>query len=248
MKINAGVEGTRIIESDGTTAGTFIHYGAEALGGPSIYNSNIYFFGDDTTSGTGITSGLYKLIPIAGGTLPVSLTEFSATLTSHKEVQLKWLTANEINSKGFYIERSDKSLQFSSLQFIPGQSNLSQGNSYSFLDTNPFDGVNYYRLKQVDNDGKFIYSPIRQISVERKNEVIISPNPVKGPLIIHHHLTGGKVILRITDMKGRVLTNGIYDAKENPIRYNASGLAAGIYLLNLEYEGRVISSDRFVKE
>ena len=94
------------------------------------------------------------------------------------QIRLNWITANEINTHHFIVERSLDGSNFKIIKQIPAKENSGNEISYESIDDNPKNGVNYYRIKQVDKDGKFTYSKV--VSVEVKNPTIaeIFPNPI----------------------------------------------------------------------
>lgn len=102
-------------------------------------------------------------------------------------VVLNWATASEANNKGFDVERSSNSIQWEKIGFIA--SNSLNGNSnqelvYYFTDHLPKSGTNFYRLKQVDLDGKYEYSIISKISSNDLEKLQFYPNPVSSVLVI----------------------------------------------------------------
>lgn len=86
-------------------------------------------------------------------TLPVSLTSFNAAKTQ-KGVQLNWQTASEQNNQYFDILRSTDEKDFISIGTVKGSGTVSELKNYVFADNSPVNGYNYYKLKQVDGDGK----------------------------------------------------------------------------------------------
>ncbi len=89
--------------------------------------------------------------------LPITFVHFSGSLQTNNlnnSVLLQWSTANEINNCCFNIEKSENGNYFT----IIGEINNSETYSYEFIDEEPFIGYNYYRLKQLDNDGAYNYS------------------------------------------------------------------------------------------
>ncbi len=111
-------------------------------------------------------------------TIPVLLTNFTAVL-SNKNAQLNWQTSSEISNKNFEVQRSSDGISFTTIAIINGNGTTSLPHSYSFTDINFMQqGRAYYRLKQVDLDGKFTYSKVvyLQASLEGFN-VDINPNP-----------------------------------------------------------------------
>ena len=95
--------------------------------------------------------------------LPVELSSFTASITQNT-VNLKWQTKTEVNNYGFEVERKAGSKEYGAgkwekLGFMQGYVNSNSPKDYSFMDKNPSGGSKFlYRLKQIDNDGKFEYS------------------------------------------------------------------------------------------
>jgi hypothetical protein len=96
-------------------------------------------------------------------TLPVALSEFKAG-KQNNSVLLQWQTATEQNSKSFVIERSAAGNEFMAIGTVRAAGNSNVSKSYRYEDAAPLKGNNYYRLKQVDMDGRSAYSDIRQLS------------------------------------------------------------------------------------
>ncbi|MBI1224065.1 MAG: T9SS type A sorting domain-containing protein [Bacteroidetes bacterium] len=113
--------------------------------------------------------------------LPVELVSFDAKC-SGSSVRLDWKTASELNNDYFEIQTSKDAIQWERLAKINGAGTSQQVHIYSFTDTKSFNGTNYYRLMQVDSDGRLQYSNI--IAFESCNGVnggfSIFPNPSSG--------------------------------------------------------------------
>ena len=118
--------------------------------------------------------------------LPVELTDFNASLENKNTAGLTWNTASEKNNSGFDIEMSKNSLtDFKNIGFVKGHGNAATANAYGFLQNNLSGGIYYFRLKQMDSDGSFTYSPIKSVEVVNDNfEVTAYPNPVKDKLTL----------------------------------------------------------------
>ncbi|MCB9353231.1 MAG: T9SS type A sorting domain-containing protein [Lewinellaceae bacterium] len=93
------------------------------------------------------------------GSLPVELINFKAVVQTGL-VRLLWSTATEKNNAGYEIERSGDHRNWSGIGFVAGNGNSVQRRDYEFTDAQPLAGPNYYRLKQMDTDGAYEYSPI----------------------------------------------------------------------------------------
>jgi hypothetical protein len=119
--------------------------------------------------------------------LPITLHEFTASVQSKKTVLLQWTTDLETNNDHFDIERSMDGNHFSTIGTIKGKGNSSTRTRYTWVDSLPAPGVNEYRLRQVDLDGKYSYSPITQVTINARGQTTISayPNPVTNYLTIN---------------------------------------------------------------
>lgn len=165
--------------------------------------------------------------------LPVELTNFSAKALE-KTVRLDWTTATETNNQGFFIERSPDATRWETLGFTPGQGNNTATVHYSLLDEKPLNGRSYYRLLQVDFDGRKTFSPIVQvIRKDLPGKVLVYPNPVAAgtPCTLVSTLgpVGEMLALRLLDAAGRqvvMLTDAQYLDTKN--------LQPGIYWLEAQ--------------
>jgi hypothetical protein len=111
--------------------------------------------------------------------LPVELTSFSGKRI-REENQLSWYTATETQNKGFEIHRSTNAESWEEIGWVDGNGTSNQQHFYIFDDRLPEDGINYYRLKQVDFDGGFGYSEIIAIEGEQSDfDIRVFPNPSK---------------------------------------------------------------------
>jgi hypothetical protein len=114
------------------------------------------------------------------GTLPISLRSFTA-VRSNSTVLLRWETASEENSRGYYIERNLSNGVWQTLGFVTTKAmngNSSSLLNYEYTDINNAKGITQYRLRQIDFDGKYAYSPIRSVRAGgQKGKTIVYPNP-----------------------------------------------------------------------
>ena len=154
--------------ADGTSWGSLLDNADAATTSSLTFNT-----------GNGITSFSQFTIN-QNAALPVELINFHVTLNSRKEAVLKWVTASETNNSHFEIERSRDGVTFEKIGEITANNISTTSNQfYDFLDKNPFRGINYYRLQQVDFNGMMEYSPIRSILINSlPYEVIVFPNPL----------------------------------------------------------------------
>lgn len=111
--------------------------------------------------------------------IPVTLLSFTATKQGTTSL-LEWVTSSEINNKEFIVERSTDGQNFTAIGKVAGAGNSSVKLNYNFTDAQPVIGKNYYRLKQVDFDGKFEYSKILWLDFSTPFIITAAPNPAKN--------------------------------------------------------------------
>ena len=177
--------------------------------------------------------------------LPVTFISFDAKLGKDKKVDLSWKTTNEINSKYFDVEHSIDGRNFTSVGNVKSN-NSSNLNVYTFVHSTPVNGINFYRLKQVDVDGKFIYTTIRQVEVNFKNTVSMYPNPARTTLTINSESINNLQHIVIYDALGKLLeTRSNIGSKQ--IVLKISHLIKGVYLIKIN-NGTSITMQKLIKE
>jgi hypothetical protein len=140
--------------------------------------------------------------------LPVSLRSFAAS-RNNSNVLLKWETAAEENSKGFYIERNLGS-KWEILGFVQSKAINGTSNSplvYDYIDINNHRGITQYRLRQIDIDGKQAFSPIRAVrSKDQKGKTIVYPNPSSdGKVNVVFNDVNTVRDVSLSDLNGRII-------------------------------------------
>jgi hypothetical protein len=139
---------------------------------------------------------LYAARMVAGSTLPVNWLNFSG-IASGNAVLLSWQTANEVNNKGFTVQRSKNGVRFDSIGFVAASLHY----NYSFADNDPGAGSNYYHLQQQDIDGKFSYSRTIRIDFSVGSKLRVYPNPAFTFIIVSGLSAGSVVQLYSVDGK-----------------------------------------------
>lgn len=163
--------------------------------------------------------------------LPVSLLDFKATKLDNAS-QLTWKTAYEKNNLGFDIERSADGKTFTKIGY---QKSIAQnGNSeglldYLFTDNRPLSGINYYRLKQMDIDGKLTYTNVVNVVFGKVQGIKLYPNPASQ--IINVEATAVTRIELYNIIGQQVKVPVTYGADNNTI--NTSGLSDGNYTIRV---------------
>jgi hypothetical protein len=167
--------------------------------------------------------------------LPVTLIDFEAQRVSSALVGLEWETTMEENSKGFSVERElDSSAGFRAVGFVaslaPG-GNSSVELAYSFTDTNRYTGVSYYRLRQEDLSGRWVYSGVKAVAGSGGGVTVsLFPNPGHGQFTLRVQGTSEPFIVLVTDASGhlvrRMEAGGSTDV-------SVLGLSQGVYVVQI---------------
>jgi len=184
------------------------------------------------------SAALTRYITLATTTfqiLPVNLLAFTAT-PEKTSVLLNWTTASEINSSYFEVQRSPNAGDWQPVTKIAARGNSSTQASYRTADMNPMEGISYYRLKQVDKDGRFAYSQTRKVSFHNIDAVYkIYPNPVKDKAIIAWQggLQNKPHQVSVYDVNG-VKLEVAYSINDNTAILQLAGLPAAAYVIKLE--------------
>jgi photosystem II stability/assembly factor-like uncharacterized protein len=158
------------------------------------------------TTNNNVNSFSQFLIVNTSVVLPVEWLTFTADLVpDQRQVELKWTVEQTADNERFEVERSTDGYRFSTLTTVMAQAG--QGRfDYTTLDQAPVNGINYYRIKQVDFNGKIGYSPIRQVRLGSGANWTVMPNPVVSGQAIKI-LTDAEQPYRFTliDLNGRIV-------------------------------------------
>lgn len=178
--------------------------------------------------------------------LPVTLEHFTATKMNNA-VLLDWTTVTEQNNKGFEVEHSRDGEKWTTIGVV--NSKAVNGNSntklvYNYTHNTPADGSNLYRLKQTDQDGKFVYSNISKLAFNDKI-LTISPNPVTSTLSVSGLKQG--MSLQLLNAFGQQVKI-IPVNPSNTVQVDMSGLQAGTYLLKATVKNGESMSYKILKK
>lgn len=178
--------------------------------------------------------------------LPIRLIKFTA-FRQGDDALVQWTSAAEYNFNGYVVEKMNFNGTWEGLGFVSAQS-LERPNAdkyhYSFVDHTPHTGINYYRLKMVDRDGSFAYSPIREVYFDKTGKVSVFPNPTSGYVNVAG--TDKASIIRLMDYKGNILNT--YRGGNSTSQIDISQYSSGTYLLQIiDKEGTTIT-EKLVKQ
>ncbi len=176
----------------------------------------------------------YKNNPVCAVPLPVEFLYFYGEIIHPNTILLSWATATEINNDYFVIEHSIDGIHFSSIDKIPGNGTSNYINKYEFS----FDGntgiVNYFRLQQVDFDGKYEYSDIIVVTPEKNSKPHIHFDMPTNSIWVSNITSNGQLFIH--DVSGKlVFTKTINHQSRIPVEQ----LSAGIYVITVQHNNQV---------
>ncbi|MBK9255528.1 MAG: T9SS type A sorting domain-containing protein [Saprospiraceae bacterium] len=187
-------------------------------------------------------TGLGELkINVLNSPLPVELLSFSGKCESI-HVKLNWATETEKNSDFFEIENSEDAKDWTNVAKVSAAGESLKRKEYHFDIKNSDNGSGYYRLKMVDLDGKYTYSPIIFTDCASKTDGFsIYPNPAKEYITVFRNTSKNELInYSILDNFGRIIETGVISEKNE---INIGQLHSGKYFLQLVVDGTPISKE-----
>jgi hypothetical protein len=234
------VDGSQVATSSGTnttalTAPPLIGLGRNACVASGLYTGSL----DDmivynrVLSAPEVTSlyNYYTAVP-----LPLHWVSFTGRVEEGL-VHLEWQTENSVNNDHFEIERSTNGVDFSVIGVLADQDGInSPGGSslYDFRDKNPSKGNDYYRIRQVDKDGKYSWSSILALSTERVSSGMrLQSNPVIGNATLVNEDQIPIQRLQVIDISGKILIDQAPSTWNSLLPINTMGIRAGHYWLSI---------------
>lgn len=169
------------------------------------------------------------------GVLPVSWASFDIFISNNKN-RLSWSTHSEINNSHFEVERSNDANIFETKGKVKGKGNSTVTQNYIFMDEQPLAGTTYYRIKQVDFDGQFSYSDVREVNNELVVPVIAKPNPFQTTLTLQlNNAAQIPTTIELVDLTGKAKYCQLAVVTKNNSQFEISvaDLPAGIYYVRV---------------
>jgi hypothetical protein len=154
-------------------------------------------------------------------TLPITFISFSG-IEQGNDVLLNWATATEHNSSNFEIQRSSNGSNFVAVGTVAAAGTSSVVKNYQFTDAGLAEGIYYYRLKQVDIDGRFIYTDILRIHKKAITSIAVIPNPVATQLYISGIKAGTKIV--VYDAAGKQVLAQTWSGQPVPVQQLPKGI------------------------
>jgi trimeric autotransporter adhesin len=193
-----------------------------------------------TTNGSVTVTGVSTFSPFTfaattGGVIPVRLSSFNVQKRA-ESVKISWTTSQEINSARFEVERAADGRNWTRLATVTAAGNSAASLSYSIIDPMPIKGINYYRLKMIDLDGRTTYSPVQSVLFSNNDQVLIAPNPTSDFINIYLATTAATpVSISLTDVNGKLLKT--VNTLDQQVKWTTTGLAKGIYFVRIVRAG-----------
>lgn len=184
----------------------------------------------------------YRLVVVAAGPMPVQLTSFAGTY-SNGVASLKWQTSQELNSDRFELFRSTDGSNFTLAKSVGAAGNSSTIKNYQYQDQVSANAGNYvfYKLKQIDKDGKFAFSSIIKLSLGDTHATFqLFPNPAVNNFTASFTAAkSGTATLIIRNTSGQA----VYSTTVNVIRGNNSVVVSNPSLITGMYYVSVVNDE-----
>ena len=166
--------------------------------------------------------------------LPVIVSNYSANLLADGTVSIAWKTASELNNNHFIVEKSIDGINFNAIATVSANAT----HIYSVIDAKPVDGINYYRLVQIDNDGTKQVFAVKTVTVALGNSgITVYPNPLNGTKLIINFgkINAGQNEVQVLNITGKVLYSGSSWVSGKELEVNLPVKpASGVYLLKVK--------------
>lgn len=185
-----------------------------------------------TLNNFALNGGVSNWVGVSPAVLPVKLLSFNA-IWKAGSTELTWSTTQEQNSSSFEIQRGEKN-NFIRIASVAAAGNSSKRIDYHFTDAAPVGGNNFYRLKQIDNDGRFTYSPIVKVNFASANHLKLLGNPVQSQLkTVFNSVSKSQIKIIISNELGAIVVQRTIAVQEgnNEIIIPLNGINPGSYYL-----------------
>lgn len=225
----------RIVKNTSAAPTTWIDIGGAGSGAPAGFITS-------TSSPSAFTNySRFTLGDAIGGgnPLPIELLSFTATKNKNT-VDVKWETATEINNDYYLVEKSKNGADFETLGRVKGAGNSLSKLNYSIVDDKPFDGLSYYRLKQVDFNDTYTYSKIESVDFNNTKDFSfdVFPNPNKGTnfnIALEGVKNNEEILVVIYNVTGKESFSKVLTANENEssvfVINPTHTLSSGVYII-----------------
>jgi extracellular elastinolytic metalloproteinase len=197
----------------------------------SILKTGVY-----TGAGVLIDTMSMPVFLTAGGVLPVTWLDFTAQLTN-RQTALQWKVTNEVNVSHYEVEHAADGINFTKLFNVEVNPSTNPNKTYNQIHPSPVAGNNYYRIKQIDYDGRSSYSRTRLVRSEAAMAISISPNPAQSTVRIQS--AAAMKNIQVFNTAGQmVLTANPFASNYN---LNVATLPTGTYSVRIETNNEIVT-------
>ena len=184
-------------------------------------------------------------LDVQGGPLPVTFEGFVARKMDDGTTKLLWNVAHEINVKGYFVETSTNGTNFQNIGYVTATGK----NVYSLNYLDKISGTVYFRIKNVDLDGKTKYSAIiRLFSKETVlNNLQVYPQPAFEQVTVQHNKATEKAIFTLYSAEGKIILQKLAMPNTQQTQINISNLNSGLYMLRFDDGNGKIQSKSVIK-
>jgi G8 domain len=180
----------------------------------------------DKTTGPGF-------VPFIEFTLPVRFISFNVA-RQNNNILVEWATAEESNSSYYEIERSENGINWTGIGIIKAAGNSSAINKYSFIDKNIISKIVYYRIKQVDADGKFVETSIRMIKMQAGTATIKITAASSNSIYVHFsEQVKANVMIRVASISGQIVSQQTINQPVGQVIIPSHTNTRGIYVVTV---------------
>ncbi|MEO6961306.1 MAG: discoidin domain-containing protein [Puia sp.] len=184
------------------------------------------------------------VITSSSSPLPIQLASFTAQNINDDHVLVSWSTSMEQNVNHFEVQKSEDGSFYQAFAEVPAAGNSETLRQYSAIDIQPFEGVNYYRLEEVDSDGKTFFSPVVTVTFGKLVGPKLQPNPATAYTNV---VSRSEPILEVTlyDILGKELRKIKNTSGASTIRINTVTLETGVYIVRIKTAGKIYEQKLF---
>ena len=237
----------KVMTSDTVAKGVFIPQGNRTeiewaiVGTANTKPGTDYYFRHWGSSSNTLPPGASYPTLTTGATLPIRLSGFSVR-SDGRRIRVEWTTGSEQDNDRFEIERSGNGRSWETITTVKAKGSSANATNYSAYDNSPINGINYYRLKQYDLDGKSTLSEVKSVKLGGgKSVVTVTPNPARSSINFKlENQAAVNVLAVLSDANGKVVHQETFkDVQVNSV--NKLNLrqqpTSGVYILTLKAEG-----------
>jgi Secretion system C-terminal sorting domain len=235
------------ISGNASESGASISFISNKINIIGTYGNSINFDVMNMIPSNGRTNAFLAQYTDPAITLPVTLISFTAKAENNR-VLVAWKTASELNNNHFEVQKSTDGKTFSTIAAQTGQGNSSAPFSYTAYDDKPNAGTNYYRLKQVDNNGTENFSEIKAVHFNldhSDNTIAIYPNPGNGDFVNVQLDAPTYTIIELADLSGKIILSQKVNAT-GLNQLNLNGIAPGTYFISAKGNEKLMVK-KFIK-